>query len=250
MSGDSPRKAERTALITGAGGGLGLACARRFAGDGLHLHLVDNEEALLAETEKAIAADGASVSRSVTDIRTRAACERAIADAVAASGRVDVLVNAAGVYPRVPILEISEDDWRFDFEVNVMGTYFMMVAAVADMRGRGLGHIVNVSSIDAFKAHPGNAHYAATKAAVVSLTRSFAVEVAPLGIRVNSVAPGPMATERAKASDWYAPMVADLPTQAPIEPAEVADLVAYLARPENVSIAGENLLISGAGVIA
>ena len=116
------------------------------------------------------------------------------------------------------------------------------------MRAGG-GRIVNVSSVDGFKAHPPNAHYAATKAAVISLTRSLALEAAPLGILVNSVAPGPMATETARAADWYAPMVEGLPTRRPIEPAEVANVVAFLADPANVSIAGENIVVSGGGVI-
>ena len=147
------------------------------------------------------------------------------------------------------VLEISADDWRFVFEVNVVGTYFMMIESIADMRLRGFGRIVNISSIDGFKAHPANAHYAATKAAVISITRSLALEVAPLGILVNSVAPGPMATAAAKLTDWYEPMVAALPTRRPIEPTEVANLVAYLSHPDNVSIAGENIVVSGAGVI-
>ncbi|HEY7968565.1 MAG TPA: SDR family oxidoreductase, partial [Candidatus Limnocylindrales bacterium] len=183
------------------------------------------------------------------DLRVQEACAAAVAAAVARFGRVDVLVNAAGVYPRRPVLEISAEDWQHVFQINVLGTYFMMVAAIADMRTRGFGRIVNISSIDGFKAHPANAHYAASKAAVISLTRSLALEVAPLGILVNSVAPGPMATETAKGSGWYAPMVAGLPTRTPIEPAEIANLVAYLSAESNVSVAGENIVVSGAGVI-
>jgi NAD(P)-dependent dehydrogenase (short-subunit alcohol dehydrogenase family) len=147
------------------------------------------------------------------------------------------------------VLDISAEDWQFVFQVNVLGTYFMMIEAIAAMRPHGGGRIVNVSSIDGFKAHPANAHYAATKAAVISLTRSLALEVAPDGILVNSVAPGPMATETAKAADWYAPMLAALPTHRPIEPLEIADLIAYLCQPSNVSIAGENIVVSGGGVI-
>lgn len=234
---------QRVAIITGAAGGLGRACVARLADEGCAVAALDADAASLDDLDR-------DVLRVAADVTTRDGCATAVGEVVARLGRVDLLVNAAGVYPRRPVLDISADDWRHVFDVNVLGTYFMMIEAIADMRTRGDGQIVNISSIDGFTAHPSNAHYAATKAAVISLTRSLALEVAPLGIRVNSVAPGPMATDAAKATEWYAPMVAELPTGAPIEPAEVAELVAFLCRPGNVSIAGENIIISGGGVIA
>jgi 3-oxoacyl-[acyl-carrier protein] reductase len=239
----------RVGVVTGAGAGLGRASAFKLVADGLRLVLVDID----ADAVEAVAAEltdwGAEVATCVADIRDQQACDHAIGLAVQRFGQLDVLVNAAGVYPRKGVLDISADDWQFVFQVNVLGTYFMMTAAIADMRVRGRGHIVNVSSIDGFKAHPANAHYAATKAAVISLTRSIALEVAPLGILVNSVAPGPMATAAAKLTDWYEPMVAALPTRQPIEPDEIARLISYLSSTDNVSIAGENIVVSGAGVI-
>jgi 3-oxoacyl-[acyl-carrier protein] reductase len=239
----------RVAIITGAAKGLGLSVAERFVADGYRLALVDADGDGLAIATSAIEALGVDVAPMRADIRGREACAAAVASTVERFGTVDVLVNSAGVYPRRPVLDISAEDWQFVFDVNVLGTYFMMVEAIAAMREHGGGRIVNVSSIDGFKAHPANAHYAATKAAVISLTRSVALEVAPLGILVNSVAPGPMATETAKMADWYAPMLAALPTHQPIEPSEIANLIAYLSHPDNVSIAGENIVVSGAGVI-
>lgn len=239
----------RVAIITGATRGLGLACAERFATDGYQLGLVATDAAGLAAVAATLEARGAEVTSIAADIRQRDACAMAVAATVERFGGVDVLVNAAGVYPRRPVLDISAEDWQYVFQINVLGTYFMMVETIAAMRDRAGGRIVNVSSIDGFKAHPANAHYAATKAAVISLTRSLALEVAPHGILVNSVAPGPMATETAKVADWYAPMLAALPTHQPIEPVEVANLIAYLSHPDNVSIAGENIVVSGAGVI-
>lgn len=238
----------QVAVITGAARGLGQACADRFAADGAQLALVDINGDELTSTVTTLKDAGARVIGIEADIRTRQACSNVMAKVIAEFGDVDVLVNAAGVYPRRPVLDITEEDWRFVFDVNVLGTYFMAVETIARMRAGG-GSIVNISSVDGFKAHPDNAHYAATKAAVISLTRSLALEAAPLGIRINSVAPGPMATEEAKRSDWYQPMVDALPTGKPIEAAEVAELVAFLSRRENVSIAGENIVVSGAGVI-
>src|SRR4029079_19470548 len=138
-------------------------------------------------------------------------------------GRVQGLVNCAGVYPRRPILEISDEDWDFDWKVNVRGTYNMMAAAGAAMQGQQVegqvrGRIVNISSVDAFKAHPKNAHYAATKAAVVSLTRSFALEFAPDQILVNAIAPAGIATERAKGAGFLAELASDTPLDRNAEP--------------------------------
>jgi NAD(P)-dependent dehydrogenase (short-subunit alcohol dehydrogenase family)/methanogenic corrinoid protein MtbC1 len=239
----------RVAVVTGASRGLGEACAERLATDGTSIVAVGTDAAALDAIVARLGERGVEALAHPADIRTRDACAGVGAAAVERFGRLDVLVNSAGVYPRRPVLDVSADDWQLSFQTNVLGTYFMMVEAIDVMRRRSHGRIVNVTSVDGFKAHPANAHYAAMKAAVISLTRSLALEVAPLGILVNSVAPGPMATEAARATDWYEPMVAALPTRTPIDPVEVANLVAYLAGPGNVSIAGENVVVSGGAVI-
>lgn len=241
----------RNALVTGAARGLGLAVAKRLALEMAGVTLVDVDEAALAAAAAEAGGAGATVATAVCDIRSREACDGAMQEAVERFGSVDVLVNCAGVYPRVPILDISVEEWRLDLDINVLGTYFMMAACVRHLKAAGRpGRIVNVASIDAFKPHPPNAHYAASKAAVVSLTRSFALEFAADGIVVNAVAPGAIATERAKASEWYEEHLAHTPTRTPIEPGEVAELVAWLARPGNRSVTGEVVIISGGQLIA
>jgi NAD(P)-dependent dehydrogenase (short-subunit alcohol dehydrogenase family) len=239
----------RVALVTGASRGLGLACARRLAADGTAIVLVGRDSDLLSKAAEELRASGVQALAVPTDVRSREACAAATGTAVQAFGRLDVLVNAAGVFPRRPLLDMTADDWHHVLDINVLGTYFMMIEAIPLMRAVGGGRIVNVSSIDGVKAHPPNAHYAASKAAVISITRSIALEVAPEGIVVNAVAPGPLATDTAKATDWYAPMVAGLPTRQPIEPTEIAELVAFLASPANISIVGENIVVSGGAVI-
>ncbi len=137
------------------------------------------------------------------DIRTVDAAHAAFAPVAEQLGRVDTVINSAAIYPRKPMLEINDADWDASNAVNIKGTFHACVAAIKQFRAQETdnvvkGRIVNITSVDAFKAHPQNAHYAATKAAVVSLTKSFAQEVAADNILVNSVAPAGMATEKAR----------------------------------------------------
>jgi NAD(P)-dependent dehydrogenase (short-subunit alcohol dehydrogenase family) len=197
----------------------------------------------------AAAAIGAGAFAVVGDITRAERAAAAFGEAVEVLGRVDALVNCAGVYPRRPLLEISDDDWEFSFAVNVRGTYHMSVAAVAHMKPLGGGRIVNISSIDGFKAHPDNAHYAAMKAAVISLTRSFGLACAPDGILVNSVAPGVIATEKAKQSSWLAEHARITPVGRAAEPADIAEVILFLASDANRYMAGENVVASGGFLI-
>jgi NAD(P)-dependent dehydrogenase (short-subunit alcohol dehydrogenase family) len=131
----------------------------------------------------------------------------------------------------------------------------MMVAAIRQMRqqaqqGHVRGRIVNITSVDAFKAHPQNAHYAATKAAVVSLTRSMAQEVAPEGILVNSVAPAGMATERARELGFLPELAKASPLGRGGEPREMAEWVLMAGGPRNTYMTGENIIVSGGYIYA
>jgi NAD(P)-dependent dehydrogenase (short-subunit alcohol dehydrogenase family) len=163
------------------------------------------------------------------------------------------LINSAAIYPRKPILEITDADWDASHAINVKGSYHMMVAAAGAMKtnpGPLRGRIVNITSVDAFKAHPQNAHYAATKAAVVSLTKSFAQALAPDGILVNSVAPAGMATEKARASGFLAELAAASPLARGGEPQEMAEWVLMAAGRRNTYMTGENIIVSGGYIYA
>ena len=165
-------------------------------------------------------------------------------------GRVDTLINSAAIYPRKPVLEITDADWDASNAINVKGTYHMMVAAIRHMQGqdpkdRIRGRIVNITSVDAFKAHPQNAHYAATKAAVVSLTKSLAHAVAPDAILVNSVAPAGMATEKAREAGFLGELAKASPLGRGGEPQEMAEWVLMAGGPKNTYMTGENIIVSG-----
>jgi 3-oxoacyl-[acyl-carrier protein] reductase len=237
------------AVVTGAGNGLGRATALMLAARGARVAVLDIDPASANATVAAIATEGGSAIAVVGDI-TRGPAAHALFDrAVAAFARIDALVNCAGVYPRRPILEISDGDWEFSLSVNVRGTYHMCAAAAAHMRAQGGGRIVNVASIDAFKAHPLNAHYAASKAAVVSLTRSFAEAFAPEGVLVNAVAPAAIATEKAKQSDWLEEHARHTPVGRAAEPDDIAEVICFLAGTRNRYMAGENVVVSGGFLI-
>lgn len=243
-------------VIVGGGAGLGalladMAVAEGAAGIGIIDLNGDAAEAALAPARAA----GIATAFAACDIRTAPAAHAAFAEVAATLGRVDTLINSAAIYPRKPILEITDADWDASNAINVKGTYHMMVAAICQMRGQVLrghvrGRIVNITSVDAFKAHPQNAHYAATKAAVVSLTRSMAQEVAPDGILVNSVAPAGMATDKAREAGFLPELAKASPLGRGGEPREMAEWVLMAGGPRNTYMTGENIIVSGGYIYA
>jgi NAD(P)-dependent dehydrogenase (short-subunit alcohol dehydrogenase family) len=245
-----------TVVIVGGGAGLGALLAEMVVAEGaVGVGIIDLDagaaEAALEPARRA----GLPVAFAACDIRTAQGAHAAFAKVAGALGRVDTLVNCAAIYPRKPILEITDADWDASMAINVKGTYHMMVAGVRQMRGQDVvdrirGRIVNITSVDAFKAHPQNAHYAATKAAVVSLTKSMAEAVAPDGILVNSVAPAGMATDKARAAGFLAELAEASPLGRGGEPREMAEWVLMAGGPRNTYMTGENIIVSGGYIYA
>lgn len=241
-------------VIVGGSGGLGALLAQMVVEQGARgVGILDLSDASAA-LEPAQQA-GLPVAQALCDIRTGPAAEAGFAQVAGVLGRVDTVINCAAIYPRRPILQISDADWDASLAINVKGTYHMMVAAIRHMQAQepvaGVrGRIVNLSSVDAFKAHPQNAHYAATKAAVVSLTKSMAQEVAPLGILVNAVAPAGMATDKARQSGFLAELAAASPLGRGGEPREMAEWVLMAGGPRNTYMTGETIIVSGGYIYA
>jgi NAD(P)-dependent dehydrogenase (short-subunit alcohol dehydrogenase family) len=241
----------QTAVIVGGASGLGLATAHLMIANGVaRIGLVDNNAVALASAAAELAAKGVEVAAAEGDIARKESAQGAFQHITERLGRVHCLVNSAAIYPRRPILEISDADWDLENAVNIKGTYHMMVAAVLHMRNfvappAVTGRIVNVTSVDAFKAHPQNAHYAATKAAVVSLTKSFAQECAKDQILVNSVAPAGFATERARELGFLPELARASALGRAAEPVEMAQWIVMLASSRNTYATGENVVVSG-----
>jgi glucose 1-dehydrogenase len=232
---------DRVALVTGADTGIGWAIARRLQADGFALgfHTRDDEDDARSQYEE-IAGRGRA-EWLVGDLSDPPTCERLVRETVDKLGRIDVLVNNAGVTAAKPALELTAEDFDKLFAIDVRGAFLLCTSAAREMKNGGA--IINITSVHEHIPRPGFALYASAKAALGMLTRSLAVELASDGIRVNAVAPGAIATERNKEADE---LVSEIPLGRPGEPDEVAGLVSYLAGDEARYVSGASFLIDGA----
>ncbi len=223
---------DRVAIVTGGASGMGAATARVLSARGASVVVVDRD----AEGAGVVAAEISGSARP-GDVASSAFCDEVVDETASRLGRLDVVVNAAGIIVRAPAHETTDDEWQRIFRVNVDGVFHMSRAAVRLMAARGSGAIVNFGSIWGGVGSAGHAAYAATKGAVHQLTRSMALEHARDGVRVNAVAPGeirtPMlASERERPpSDDELQRLADetVPMGRLGHPVEVAEVVAFLA---------------------
>jgi NAD(P)-dependent dehydrogenase (short-subunit alcohol dehydrogenase family) len=240
MSGQASQ-VERVALVTGASTGIGLAVARRLRRDGFALgfHTKDEDAESKACFEEVAGTDGVWVPADLSDPTAPA---RVVRDVVQGLGRLDVLVNNAGISLSRPALELTAEDFDTVFAVDVTAPFLLSVAAHEPMRRAGGGSIVNVTSVHEHVPRPGLALYSAAKAALGMLTRALAVELAP-EIRVNAVAPGAIATERNVEADDLSPQI---PVGRPGTPEEVAAVVSFLASDEAAYVSGASYLVDGA----
>jgi 3-oxoacyl-[acyl-carrier protein] reductase len=238
--------AGQVVAVTGAAQGLGLSIARKFARQGAVVFITDVQAAKLEAAAADLAREGASIHAVVVDGADPAALIRLRSEIeTKAGGRLDALVNNAGGWRYGKAAEITQADWQWTFRVNVETTFFTTQALMGLMIARRYGRIVNVASSDAYRPKTKLPHYAAAKAAVVSLTKSLAEELAPHEVLVNGVSPGAMLTETARSQDWLPERIKQIPVGRAAEPEEIADLILFLASPQNRFMAGETVVANG-----
>ena len=246
MSPAGQRLAGRAVVVTGATRGIGRAIALACAREGAAVLVNGRDEAAGRAVLAEIGAIGARAAWHAADLGRVAEAQRLVRAALDAFGRIDVLVNNAGVFQRRPALEMEERDWDQVLDVNLKGAFFCAQAAARAMHERGEGGaIVNVASDAAWSGGINPcAHYAASKAGLVSITRSLARELAPHRIRVNAVAPGLITTDMGGTAGSTLPGL-HIPLGREGTPDEVASCVVFLASDEASYVTGANLNLSG-----
>ena len=234
--------AYKNALITGGTAGIGLACARLMSREGASVIITGRD----AERGKAAAA---SIDGSVRFIEADLADIESVRSLVEQAGDIDILVNNAASFPAALTVDQGLDAFEKTFDTNVRGTYFLAAGLVPGMLERGHGSIINVTTMVAKKGVPGAGAYSASKAAVESLTRTWAAEFGSRQVRVNSVAPGPTKTEGVEA-EWgetNEELGRALPLGRTAKPEEIAEAVLFLASPRSTFITGSVLHVDGGG---
>lgn len=240
----------RVCIVTGAAQGIGAACVRRLVADGARVALWDIADAAGAALAHALAATGAQVLYLHCNVAARAEVDAALAATLAHFGRVDALVNNAGIFRAAPFLDITEADWDAVLDVNLKGHFLVGQAVARELARQRRGAIVNMSSVNGTLTIPTIASYNASKGAIDQLTRVMALALAEHGVRVNAVAPGTIATELARAavltSDAErARIMSRTPMKRLGEPAEVADVVAFLLSDAASYVSGEIVFVDG-----
>lgn len=245
----SQRLDGKTAVITGAGSGLGRATAHLFHSHGARVVLGD-----VSGAEKEVAGQlGSRALPVAVDVSSAEQVDALIEAATGEFGSLDILVNCAGIDGELtPVADGTEANMRRVLDVNFMGPFFTMRAAVPVMLSAGGGAIVNVASASTEKAFPMLGAYAASKAALVSLTRSFGAEHAAAGIRANVVSPGVIDTplSRAFPEGMFEAAAAATPIKRPALPAEVAQAILFLASDEGAFATASNLFFDGGMSVA
>ena len=243
----------QVAIVTGGGRGIGKAIALRLAREGAAIAIFDVDRETAEATAHEVSGLGRRAVAKVADVSDHEAVESAVNAVAAELGRLDILINNAGIEKRAPFLEITPEDWRRQLEVNLTGTFFCAQAAAVHMARRHYGRIINLSSVAGLIGPIDLAAYGASKAGVIGLTRAAALDLADSGITVNAIAPGPIETELMLGA-WTAEALRERPQHGAVARFgtvdEIAHVAAFLASPDSGYITGVTVPVEGGAVAA
>jgi NAD(P)-dependent dehydrogenase (short-subunit alcohol dehydrogenase family) len=240
----------RVALVTGAGAGIGRATGLRLAAEGAKVFLLDREEGSLSKAVQEVVSSGAEAAGAVADVSVEDDWRRATQSLRDTFGQLDVLVNNAGFSHVSVITDYSVDDWRFLHDTVLMGTFLGMKHCLGFLRESGHASVVNVASTMGLMAFPRIPGYSAAKGGVIALSRQTALDFAADGVRVNTVCPGPTATERllgivASGQVDESVLIGNVPLGRWAKPEEIAAVIAFLGSDDASYITGASIVVDG-----
>ena len=249
----------KVAIVTGAAKGMGKADALKLAGAGAKVVLCDIDlsgcQQVAEEIKNPSAGSGRARGESVAlrcDISKKADIDAVVAEAIKKFGKIDILVNNAGIFPSEPFLQMSEQNFEKVIDINLKGSFLMAQACAKEMQKQKSGSIINIASIAAIKGFAGLSHYCASKGGMVAMTKVMAVELAPLGIRVNNIDPGAIDTPGTRVMDMKEQdrlaLVAGVPMKRWGNAEEIANAVLFLASDESSYMTGSTMVVDGGWV--
>jgi NAD(P)-dependent dehydrogenase (short-subunit alcohol dehydrogenase family) len=237
---------EKTAVVTGAGQGIGFGIAKMFANNGYNVVVSDLDYGLAGKASTEISQNGSEVLGVKCDVSKKEEAEDLLVKTISRYKKIDVLVNNAGVYPFKKFEEITASDFDLLMNVNLRGTILCSQVAIKEMKAGA--KIINISSIAAFVGFENLAHYCATKGGIVAMTRAMALEFAPKGINVNAIAPGVIDTPGVKAGldeETRGKTITSLPLKRLGTPEDIAGAALFLASDHANYITGQTIVVDG-----
>lgn len=248
--------ARKVALVTGAAAGIGAACSRRLAQDGIAIGVLDLDVERCADTVNAIHEAGGTAIAVAADVSNREQMRAAIAEVREKLGPITILVNNAGMAHFIDFEDITDDHWDRIFAINCRGSFIAAQEVLPDMKAAGWGRIVNISSSSAQTGTRAQVHYSASKGAIVSFTRSLAEALGPYGITVNNIPPGSvmgtiMSEEnRARFPIPIDELTANMPVRRLGIPEDIAHTCAFLCDEASGYITGQTVGVNGGRVVS